>query len=237
MSPTLATKPSHLVCIAFYEALQRATFDRNSQVGVIFHVMDTKLGSFMEMLFCGRYKLLLMSLFSIYCGLIYEFFSVPYHIFGASAYRCRDTSCSSFPPLKVSVCATDDILEQQADLYHVMIYMFLTPFDDLGENELFWGQRPLQRFQGRTYGILGSVSNTASYLRLWALRYDNFIIRLVGLEVFAFATTFILLMMETLSAFLHALRLHWVEFQNKFYGGDGYKFKPFSFAGIADDED
>ncbi|GKB34597.1 V-type proton ATPase subunit A1-like protein isoform X1 [Tanacetum coccineum] len=32
----------------------------------------------------------------------------------------------------------------QADLYHVMIYMFLSPFDDLGENELFWGQRPLQ---------------------------------------------------------------------------------------------
>lgn len=32
----------------------------------------------------------------------------------------------------------------QADLYHVMIYMFLSPTDNLGENELFWGQRPLQ---------------------------------------------------------------------------------------------
>lgn len=32
----------------------------------------------------------------------------------------------------------------QADLYHVMIYMFLSPTDDLGENQLFWGQRPLQ---------------------------------------------------------------------------------------------
>ena len=32
----------------------------------------------------------------------------------------------------------------QADLYHVMIYMFLSPTDDLGDNELFWGQRPLQ---------------------------------------------------------------------------------------------
>lgn len=48
----------------------------------------------MEMLFGGRYVLLLMSLFSIYCGLIYnEFFSVPFHIFGESAYKCRDATC------------------------------------------------------------------------------------------------------------------------------------------------
>lgn len=32
----------------------------------------------------------------------------------------------------------------QADLYHVMIYMFLSPFDDLGDNKLFWGQNVLQ---------------------------------------------------------------------------------------------
>lgn len=463
------------------EALQRATFDSNSQVGIIFHVMESmelpptyfrtnhftngfqeivsaygvakyqeanpavftvitfpflfavmfgdwghgiclllgafvliareaklssqKLGSFMEMLFGGRYVLLLMSLFSIYCGLIYnEFFSVPFHIFGGSAYKCRDGSCSdahsvglvkyrdAYPfgvdphwrgsrtelpflnslKMKMSILLgvahmnlgimlsyfnarffsnSLDIRYQfvpqliflnslfgylslliiikwctgsQADLYHVMIYMFLSPFDDLGENQLFWGQRPLQillllsaliavpwmlfpkpfilrklhseRFQGRTYGILvnseidldsepgsarqheeefnftevfvhqmihsiefvlGSVSNTASYLRLWALSlahselstvfyekvlllawgYENIIIRLVGLAVFAFATAFILLMMETLSAFLHAMRLHWVEFQNKFYHGDGYKFRPFSFAALTDDDD
>ncbi|GMY10671.1 V-type proton ATPase subunit a1 isoform X1 [Fagus crenata] len=462
-------------------ALQRATFDSNSQVGIIFHVMDAvespptyfrtnkltnafqeivdaygvaryqevnpavytvitfpflfavmfgdwghgiclllgalvliaresklstqKLGSFMEMLYGGRYVLLLMSLFSIYCGLIYnEFFSVPYHIFGGSAYKCRDTTCSDantaglvkyqdpYPfgvdpswrgsrtelpflnslKMKMSILlgvaqmnlgiilsyfnarffgSSLDIRYQfvpqviflnslfgylslliiikwctgsQADLYHVMIYMFLSPTDNLGENQLFWGQRPLQiillllafiavpwmlfpkpfilkrlhteRFQGRSYGmlgtsemeldvepdsarqhheefnfsevfvhqmihsiefVLGAVSNTASYLRLWALSlahselstvfyekvlllawgYDNIVIRLVGLAVFAFATAFILLMMETLSAFLHALRLHWVEFQNKFYHGDGYKFRPFSFASLTEDED
>ncbi|CAL0321918.1 unnamed protein product [Lupinus luteus] len=464
------------------EALQRASFDSSSQVGIIFHPMDSvespptyfrtnvftspyqeivdaygvaryqeanpavyttiifpflfavmfgdwghgiclllgalvliaresklstqKLGSFMEMLFGGRYVLLLMSLFSIYCGLIYnEFFCVPFHIFGASAYKCRDSSCRDahtaglvkykdpYPfgvdpswrgsrselaflnslKMKMSILfgvvhmnlgillsyfnarffgSSLDIRYQfvpqmiflnslfgylsflivlkwctgsQADLYHVMIYMFLSPTDNLGENQLFWGQRPLQivllllaliavpwmlfpkpfilkklyteRFQGRSYGllnnsemdlelepdsarqhhheefnftevfvhqmihsiefILGSVSNTASYLRLWALSlahselstvfyekvlllawgYDNLVIRLVGLAVFAFATAFILLMMESLSAFLHALRLHWVEFQNKFYHGDGYKFKPFSFGSITEDDD
>uniref|UniRef100_A0A7N0UKU1 V-type proton ATPase subunit a n=1 Tax=Kalanchoe fedtschenkoi TaxID=63787 RepID=A0A7N0UKU1_KALFE len=283
------------------EVLQRATFDSNSQLGIIYHIMDAveepptyfrtnkftnafqeivdaygvanyqeanpavytvitfpflfavmfgdwghglcllvgaiililserklssqKLGSFMEMLFGGRYVLFLMSLFSIYCGLIYnEFFSVPFHIFGGSAYRCRDDTCSNarteglikfsdpYPfgvdpswrgsrtelpflnslKMKMSVLlgivhmnlgimmsyfnarffgSQLDIRYQfvpqmiflnslfgylslliiikwctgsQADLYHVMIYMFLSPTDDLGENQLFWGQRPLQ---------------------------------------------------------------------------------------------
>ena len=103
--------------------------------------------------------------------------------------------------------------------------------------------------------VLGCVSNTASYLRLWALSLAhsqlakvffekcilyvgknlNFIGVIIGFFLFANITFSVLMGMDLMEAFLHTLRLHWVEFQNKFYYADGILFKAFSFQKLMDE--
>ncbi|KAH9700862.1 V-type proton ATPase subunit a1 [Citrus sinensis] len=336
------------------EVLQRATFDSNSQVGTIFHVMDSMespptyfrtnrfTNAFQEIVDAygvARYQ---EANPAVYAVITFPFlFAVMFGdwghgiclLLGALVLIAQERKLSNQMNLGIILSYFDarffgsslDIRYQfvpqliflnslfgylslliiikwctgsQADLYHILLLLLATvavPWM-LFPKPFILRKLHTERFQGRTYGILGTsemdlevepdsarqhhedfnfseifvhqmihsiefvlgaVSNTASYLRLWALSlahselstvfyekvlllawgYDNLVIRLVGLAVFAFATAFILLMMETLSAFLHALRLHWVEFQNKFYHGDGYKFRPFSFALINDEED
>jgi V-type H+-transporting ATPase subunit a len=105
--------------------------------------------------------------------------------------------------------------------------------------------------------VLGTVSHTASYLRLWALSLAHQQLSLVffqktilgGLSMpfpangimlyFMYAAWFgitcgVLLGMDVLECFLHDLRLHWVEFQSKFYnvGGDGHMFTPYKHTSV-----
>lgn len=54
---------------------------------------------------------------------------------------------------------------------------------------------------------------------------------ILAFPILAGATFGVLLCMDTMECFLHTLRLHWVEFQNKFYKGDGFAFNPINFTG------
>ena len=103
--------------------------------------------------------------------------------------------------------------------------------------------------------VLGTVSHTASYLRLWALSLAHaqlakvfFDITLLGFiqsgSIFGMIGGFFLLAnitlgvlmgMDLLECSLHTLRLHWVEFQSKFFKADGYPFTPYSFKYINED--
>merc|ERR1712125_85920 len=99
--------------------------------------------------------------------------------------------------------------------------------------------------------VLGTVSHTASYLRIWALSLAhqqlplvffqktlsmvlaatgpfNGVILYIMFAAWFGVTLAVLLGMDVLECFLHTLRLHWVEFQSEFYKADGYEFEPFS---------
>lgn len=83
--------------------------------------------------------------------------------------------------------------------------------------------------------MLGSISNTASYLRLWALSlahtqlstvflqmlilvfmnkgiFFSFIGIILSFPMFLLTHIVVLMIMDFMECMLHALRLHWVEF-------------------------
>lgn len=110
--------------------------------------------------------------------------------------------------------------------------------------------------------VLGSISHTASYLRLWALSLAHNQLSVVFLQktlLFAMASgggltgaisiffgtaaficisCAILMGMDVLECFLHTLRLHWVEFQSKFFNhnGSGHLFAPYNHQTILENQ-
>ena len=94
--------------------------------------------------------------------------------------------------------------------------------------------------------LLSSLSHTISYVRILAMKLiDDVFLRLflgvllffmawgniagtvLGYVLFAALTIVLILILETAFVFMQSLRLHWVEWFMKFYGGSGTAFKPY----------
>jgi V/A-type H+-transporting ATPase subunit I len=94
--------------------------------------------------------------------------------------------------------------------------------------------------------ILASLSHTISYVRILAMKliddvflrlflgvlvfftaWGNILGSIIGWILFAALTTILILILETAFVFMQSLRLHWVEWFLKFYGGTGTAFKPY----------
>jgi len=125
-----------------------------------------------------------------------------------------------------------------------------------GEHEEFeFGEILIHQVIETIEYVLGTISHTASYLRIWALSLAhqqlsqvffnktlqmglNMSFPLNGIALYCLFTVWfgitlgVLLGMDVLECFLHTLRLHWVEFQSKFYKQNGELFEPYSIQKI-----
>ena len=92
---------------------------------------------------------------------------------------------------------------------------------------------------------MGCVSYSAATFELRRVqvnaepdKYGNEVVSVIILVFCIFVwfncTVCVLLVMESLSAFLHALRLQWVELQGKFYKADGIIFDPTTFDTVSE---
>ncbi|MEN2497076.1 MAG: hypothetical protein MHMPM18_001510 [Marteilia pararefringens] len=122
------------------------------------------------------------------------------------------------------------------------------------ENKEQWSTEIIMHFIEAFEFILSIGSNTASYLRIWALSLahsvlsdifwmtiykagfrvsDYFFVDVIFMMASCIAWQMITLgfmvAMEGISASLHSLRLHWVEFQSKFFKGNGNLFEPIKY--------
>uniref|UniRef100_A0A673G2C3 V-type proton ATPase subunit a n=1 Tax=Sinocyclocheilus rhinocerous TaxID=307959 RepID=A0A673G2C3_9TELE len=254
-----------MTCAALYLVLRESRLIAQKNDNEMFNIV-----------FAGRYIILLMGIFSVYTGIIYnDCFSKSLNVFGSeeatgqnvafyiytyiyiyiiyksfsyAVFYWLESGTQNFGGIRVGNGPTEDEAE-------------IIQHDQLSQNleeespEFNFADVAVHQAIHTIEYCLGCISNTASYLRLWALslahaqlsevlwtmvmhmglasrNFGGFFALSIIFAFFATLTVFILLIMEGLSAFLHALRLHWVEFQNKFYTGQGFKFMPFTFDSI-----
>lgn len=112
----------------------------------------------------------------------------------------------------------------------VYLPLVLVPLFLLG-----WKEGPLHAMEV----LIQSISNTFSYLRIWALNIADFYIKfaifyaLGGPAITAFSLVgaalgnLLVMILEGLIVFVQTLRLHWVEWFGKFYEGTGFPFSPY----------